>query len=54
MGRQRRGVRLAWSGLNLDRQTAIVRALLDHAVIKPGVSGARSLDPARVEPVWKL
>jgi hypothetical protein len=43
-----------WSGLNLDRQHAIVRAVLDHAVIGPGVSGARGLDPARVKPVWRL
>ncbi|MDQ1742302.1 MAG: site-specific recombinase, partial [Pseudonocardiales bacterium] len=43
-----------WDSLNLDRQTAIIRAVLDHAVIAPGVLGARSLDPARVQPVWKL
>lgn len=44
----------AWGSLNLDRQVAIITALLDHAVIAPGVLGARSLDPARVHPVWKL
>jgi len=43
-----------WDSLNLDRQTAIIRAVLDHAVAAPGVLGARSLDPARVHPVWKL
>ncbi len=43
-----------WAGLNLDRQHAIVRAVLEHAVIGAGVSGARSLDPARVRPVWRL
>jgi site-specific DNA recombinase len=43
-----------WDSLNLDRQTAIIKAVLDHAVIGPGVPGARSLDPGRVQPVWKL
>jgi DNA invertase Pin-like site-specific DNA recombinase len=43
-----------WADLNLDRQRAIVDALLDHAVIGPGVSGARALDPERVTPVWRL
>jgi len=33
-----------WAGLNLDRQHSIVRAVLDHAVIAPGASGARQLD----------
>jgi site-specific DNA recombinase len=44
----------AWDSLNLDRQVAIIKAVLDHAVIAAGQSGARSLDPARVHPVWKL
>ena len=44
----------AWDSLNLDRQAAIIRAVLDHAVIFPGVPGARSLDPARVDPFWRL
>lgn len=47
-------LRTQWAGLSLGRQHAIVAAILDHAVIGPGVSGARSLDPARVKPVWRL
>jgi DNA invertase Pin-like site-specific DNA recombinase len=47
-------LRTQWAGLNLDRQHAIVSALLDHAVIGPGTAGARSLDPNRVQPVWRL
>jgi site-specific DNA recombinase len=43
-----------WDTLNLTRQAAIISAVLDHALIAPGVSGARSLDPARVHPVWRL
>lgn len=43
-----------WAGLSLDRQAAIVAAVLDHAVITPGVPGSRSLDPERVRPVWRL
>jgi site-specific DNA recombinase len=48
------GLRAQWSSLNLTRQHAIVRALLDHAVVHPGIQGAHALDPARVVPVWRL
>nr|WP_243696198.1 recombinase family protein [Labedella phragmitis] len=44
----------AWDTLNLDRQAAIVRAVLDYATINAGTPGARTLDPSRVAPVWKL
>lgn len=47
-------LRAQWATLNLDRQHAIIRAVLDHAVIAPGTPGARALDPARVSPVWRL
>jgi site-specific DNA recombinase len=47
-------LRAQWETLSLSRQVAIVHAVLDHAVIKAGVSGARALDPDRVEPLWKL
>ena len=43
-----------WASLNLDRQHAVVSAVLEHAVIGPGTHGARSLDPARVQAVWRL
>lgn len=48
------GLRGQWAELGLDRRHAIIGAVLDHAVIGPGVSGARSLDPGRVGPVWRL
>lgn len=47
-------LRRQWSTLNLTRQAAIVAAVLDHAVIGPGDPAARSFDPARVTPVWRL
>ena len=43
-----------WAELNLTRQVAIVKAVVDHVVIGPGQSGARTLDPDRVEIVWRL
>ncbi|TFC30235.1 recombinase family protein [Cryobacterium sp. TMT2-18-3] len=43
-----------WDALNLDRQVAIVRAVLDYATILPGVLGARTVDPSRVVPSWQL
>lgn len=47
-------LREQWDSLNLTRQAAIVRAVLDRVVVGPGTSGARSLDPERVRPVWRL
>ena len=48
-------LRGTWQGLNLSRQVAIVKAVLDHAVItKANVPGRHGLDPDRVQPVWRL
>jgi hypothetical protein len=47
-------LRARWSTLNLDRQAAILRAVLDHVLIGPGVNGARTLDPDRITPVWQF
>lgn len=47
-------LREQWSSLNLTRQSAIIRAVVDRVVIAPGQLGARTLDPARVRPVWRL
>jgi DNA invertase Pin-like site-specific DNA recombinase len=47
-------LRAQWAELDLTRQAAIVRAVLDHAVVGPGILGARSLDPDRVQPLWRL
>jgi site-specific DNA recombinase len=44
----------SWDTLNLDRQVAIVRAVLDYATILPGVLGARTVDYARIVPSWQL
>jgi site-specific DNA recombinase len=47
-------LRTQWATLNLDRQVAIVRAVLNHVVISPGSRAATALDPGRVSPVWHL
>lgn len=47
-------LRQQWADLNLDRQRAIVKALVDHVVIHPAVPGARSVAVDRVRPVWKF
>lgn len=45
-------LRSRWTTMSLGQQVAVVRALIDHIVIAPGVSGARGLDPNRVRPQW--
>jgi hypothetical protein len=48
------GLHAQWQDLVLSRQIAIVRAVLDHATVSPGIRGAQRLDPNRVEPAWRL
>jgi site-specific DNA recombinase len=43
----------SWGSLNLSRQHAIVKALVDHIVIGPGIPGTQRLDPARADVVWR-
>ena len=47
-------LRAQWSDLILDRQHAIVRAVLDHAVIAPTEVRGGSFNPERVDLVWRL
>jgi site-specific DNA recombinase len=47
-------LREQWPDLELGRQQAIIKAVLDHAVIAPGTPGARSLDISRVQPHWRI
>jgi len=48
-------LRTQWASLNLSRQVAIVKAVLNHATIVPAaVPGRRGLDEDRVLPDWRL
>lgn len=47
-------LRSQWPSLNLDRQRAIVKAVLDHVIIHPGKMGTRYVDPQRAEPIWRV
>lgn len=47
-------LRERWATLNLDRQVAVVKAVLDHAIILPATTpGRHGLDLDRIEPVWR-
>lgn len=45
-------LRTQWAELNLDRQRAVVRTVIDHAGVKR--SGKNRFDPSRVVPQWRL
>lgn len=48
-------LRATWDALNLSRQVAIVKAVIEHVEILPvAVRGRPYLDPNRVRPVWRL
>lgn len=47
-------LRERWLTLPLSRRHAIVAAIVDHIVIRPGRRGYNRFDPARVEPVWRV
>jgi site-specific DNA recombinase len=48
------GLRATWATLPLTRQAAVIAAVLDHAVITPAGTRARTVDLDRVHPVWRL
>jgi site-specific DNA recombinase len=50
------GVSIAnkWATLNLDRQRAIIFAVIDSVNIGSGTNGLKGLDPDRVHPVWRI
>lgn len=47
-------LRAQWADLNLSRQVAIVRAVLDHVVIAPKETTGGAFDPNRVDLVWRV
>ena len=47
-------LRKQWPDLDLGRQQAILKAVLDHGVIAPAAPGARRLDINRVQPHWRI
>ncbi|MEA2580709.1 MAG: hypothetical protein QOE83_1601 [Actinomycetota bacterium] len=46
-------LRRQWADLDLSRQQAIVRALVDYITVGPGVRGRNTFDPTRFTPTWK-
>jgi hypothetical protein len=47
-------LREAWGELTLNRQRAIIAAVLDRAVVRTARPGHRGLDENRVEPIWRV
>lgn len=47
-------LRTQWDTLNLSQQAAIVKAVMEYATILPATTTRRGLDPARVDPHWRL
>jgi site-specific DNA recombinase len=47
-------LRSQWGSLNLDRQRAILQALVDHILIRPARRNGNRLDPDRIAPIWRL
>ena len=48
------GLHAQWPTLNLDRQRAILKAVLDHVIVKPAIPGIHHVSPDRLEPRWRL
>lgn len=47
-------LRERWEALNLERQAAIVAAVLDYATILPAMAYGNKFNPDRIRPVWNL
>jgi DNA invertase Pin-like site-specific DNA recombinase len=48
-----RELRERWPALSLHEQTTVIRSFLDSIVIRPATRSARTLDPKRIEVVWR-
>jgi hypothetical protein len=48
-----RNVREHFASLSVERQRAIVKALLSEVVIHPATKLGRTFDPNRIEPRWR-
>lgn len=46
-------LRASWPALSLDRQRAVLAAVVDRVVIGPAVRGRNRFDPERVDVVWR-
>jgi DNA invertase Pin-like site-specific DNA recombinase len=45
-------LRAAWSELSIDKQRAILRAVIDHITINPATRPGNTLDPDRIDITW--
>jgi len=49
-----KALRDAWERWDLDRRRSVLDAVFVSITVKPGRRGARSLDPDRVDPEWRI
>ena len=47
-------LRQLWPTMNLERQAAIMAAVLDYATINPAITKGGQFSPTRISPVWNL
>ncbi|MBS1842954.1 MAG: recombinase family protein [Actinobacteria bacterium] len=47
-------LRERWKELSMDRQRAVLGALIDHITIGPALVGRNFFDPDRVAPTWRV
>jgi len=47
-------LRSDWTGLDLPRQQAIIKSVLDHVTVGPGRRGYNRFDPSRLTPTWRI
>lgn len=47
-------LRTRWQEMNLERQAAIIAAVIDYATIMPATLKGGKFDPNRIMPVWNL
>jgi hypothetical protein len=48
------GFQQRWPSIGMDRQRAVIAAVIDRVVIHPAVKGRKAFDPDRVEVIWRV
>ena len=52
--RSHEGLEAVWGGLDIGRQRAILKAVVEHVIVHPGTPGRRIFDPSRIEIRWRV
>jgi hypothetical protein len=52
--RTHKDLEAVWGTLDIERQRAVLKAVVEEVIVRPGTRGRRSFDPSRMEIRWRV